>query len=56
MTAAVTTPTEGKAGSTQGRVVRIVGEMEEDAMGIVNLLEDARRAPRPAPPVAEPTR
>ena len=25
MTAAVTTPTEGKAGSTQGRVVRIIG-------------------------------
>ena len=27
----------------QGRTGRIVGEMEEDAMGIVNLLEDSRR-------------
>jgi biopolymer transport protein ExbB len=36
----------------QGRTVRIVGEMEEDAMGIVNLLDDARRAAR----VAEPAR
>ena len=40
----------------QGRTGRIVGEMEEDAMGIVNLLEDSRRgraAERPAP---EPAR
>ena len=27
----------------QGRTDRIVAEMEEDAMGIVNLLEDGRR-------------
>ncbi|MBL9105749.1 MAG: MotA/TolQ/ExbB proton channel family protein [Myxococcales bacterium] len=43
----------------QGRTVRIVGEMEEDAMGIVNLLEDARRAARSeraVHPAAEPAR
>jgi len=43
----------------QGRTTRIVNEMEEDAMGIVNLLEDARRAPRAAAAaaaLAEPAR
>lgn len=47
----------------QGRTGRIVGEMEEDAMGIVNLLEDSRRGratatERPATerPAAEPAR
>lgn len=47
----------------QGRTGRIVGEMEEDAMGIVNLLEDSRRGratatERPAGerPAAEPAR
>jgi biopolymer transport protein ExbB len=40
----------------QGRTTRIVNEMEEDAMGIVNLLEDARRAPRPDRAAPEPAR
>jgi biopolymer transport protein ExbB len=39
----------------QGRTGRIVGEMEEDAMGIVNLLEDGRRG-RASTAAAEPAR
>jgi len=40
----------------QGRTGRIVGEMEEDAMGIVNLLEDSRRGRASERPAAEPAR
>ena len=40
----------------QGRTGRIVGEMEEDAMGIVNLLEDSRRGAQPSAAVPEPAR
>lgn len=40
----------------QGRTGRIVGEMEEDAMGIVNLLEDSRRGRSSERTAAEPAR
>ena len=43
----------------QGRTGRIVAEMEEDAMGIVNLLEDSRRGrvrAETGAPAGEPAR
>jgi hypothetical protein len=38
---------------SQGRANTLVDEMEEDAMGLVNLLESARRSARDSAPATE---